>query len=94
MIPSEIIDLGLVIFDHFQDADKKPGVFSLPRTRFFELPPINDITVEDEIFAGILSEKAGNFFRLGTFGAQVNIGDDDGFEVSFQSFFFRKIKAT
>jgi len=73
MIPSEIKDFGMMIFDHFQDTDKKSGMLSLPRTRFFELPPINDITIQDEIFAGVLSQEAGNFLRLGTFGAQVNV---------------------
>jgi hypothetical protein len=73
MIASEIKDFGMMIFDHFQDSDKKSGMLSLPRTRFFELPTINDVAIEDEIFAGILSQEARNFLRLGTFGAQVNV---------------------
>lgn len=85
MIATEIENFRVVVFDHLQDSVEKAGMFSFPGTWFFELPAVDNISVEDEIFAGVLFQKTGYFLGFGTFSAQVNVRNNDGFEVGFQS---------
>jgi hypothetical protein len=77
-----------MILDHFQNSVKKSGMFSFPTSGFFELPAVNNVTVEDEIFAAVLLEKVGDFFGFGTFGTEVDVRDDDSFEGSIHSIRF------
>lgn len=88
MIASEVVHIGAVILDHLQNPIEKAGMLSLPTSGFFELPTVDDVTVEDEIFAAVLFQKSGNLFGFGAFGAQVNVRDDDSFEISLHSMGF------
>lgn len=63
-------------------------MFSFPASGFFELPTVDDIPVEDEVFAAVLLEKVGDFFGFGAFGAEMDVRDDDGFEGSIHSIRF------
>ena len=80
MITPKVVDIRLVLLDHLQDAVEEAGVFSLPATRFLKLPAVDDVAVEDEVFAAVLLEEAGNLFGFGPFRSQVNIRNDDRLE--------------
>lgn len=69
MISPEIKDAGAVILYHLQNPVEKAGVLSLPASGFFELPSVDDVSVEDEVFTSVLFQEPGDFLGLGAFGA-------------------------
>ncbi len=74
-----------MILYHFQDSIKKAGVLSFPGTWLFELPAVDDIAVQDEIFTVILLEKPCDLFGFGAFSTQMDIGYYYRFELGFHS---------
>ena len=88
MISAEVVYLCFLAIDHFDDPIEKTRVLSLPGAGFFQLPAIDNIPVEDEVFAAILLEKADDFFGFGSFGPEMNVGYDDGFEICLQPVLF------
>jgi hypothetical protein len=59
VIPAQVNDSGLILVHVFHQDAEKLGVFLFPYSRFFELPAINNVTVEDEGIAAMLTKKKG-----------------------------------
>jgi hypothetical protein len=64
MITAEVVDLGVVFFNHFEHSVKKTGVLPLPGAGLSQLPAVDDVSVEDEVFTSILLEKPCHLFGL------------------------------
>jgi hypothetical protein len=84
VVAAEIGDFGVVTFDHFDDSVEKARMLALPRSGFTQLPAINDVAVEDEVFAAILFKKPSNLLCFGSFRSEMYVRDDNGFKVGFQ----------
>lgn len=54
MISPKVEDFCLLIVDHFDHSVKKTGMFSLPSSGLFELPAVDNVPVEDQVFTVIL----------------------------------------
>jgi hypothetical protein len=54
MISAEVVNLGVVFFNHFEHSVKKTSMFPLPGAGLSQLPAVDNVSVEDEVFASIL----------------------------------------
>ena len=77
MVAADVNDVG-AFRCAFQDEAEEFRVLLFPRSRFAQLPSVNDIAIEDECLASVVLEKVNDFFRFGGRGAQVQVGKDDG----------------
>lgn len=64
VVSAEIGYLGLVTLDHLEDSVEKARMLTLPGAGFFQLPAVDDVAVEDEVFATVLFEKPCNLLGL------------------------------
>jgi hypothetical protein len=55
-----------------------------PFSGFAKLPSIYNITIEDELVAGMVPQKMNNFPDMGIVDAQVDVGKDNGPVMRFQ----------
>mgnify|MGYP006982832917 CR=1 FL=1 len=78
MISSKVVDLGRLIFHHFQHSVEKSGVFPFPATRLFELPAVDDVADEIQLVAGIGFEEGVQLGGFATAGAEVNVRNENG----------------
>ena len=45
VVSTQVINARVLIFHHFENPVEKPGVFSFPAPRFFELPAVDDVAI-------------------------------------------------
>ena len=68
MISPDINDFGVFFFEHPKNGFNKTAMFFLPSDSFFlNLPSIDDVSVQNELFTGDLFKEPGYFFGFGMF---------------------------
>lgn len=81
MVPSYVDNFGILLLDHFHDRFEKGSMLPFPGAVFFELPPVDNVSIQNELFARILAQKMGNLLGFGAVRTQMKIGYNDGSEI-------------
>jgi hypothetical protein len=61
VVTAQVDHFGIGARQPFYDQFKEFGMFLLPPASFPELPPIDDIAVQDKFFASVMAKKMYHF---------------------------------
>lgn len=81
MVSPKVKDIRFVFLDFLKNKPNKAGVSSVPSTASTEGPTVDDISVEDEVFAGGVLEEVVDFIDLAIGSTEVYIGEENRFKV-------------
>ncbi len=88
VVSSKVKNRCLVLLDQLENSIEETGVFSFPGTGLFQLPTVNDVTIQDQVVTLKLLQKSGYFLGFGSLGTEVDVRDDESFVIGFQAVSF------
>ena len=75
MITNYQCNFGIIIFDELQQAVVKADKFFVENSLLIKFVTIDNITIDDQVITFVLFQEVIEFFRFGSFGTQMNIGN-------------------
>lgn len=80
VIATEIHDFSAALFEFFKDKADEAGVLLSPASFAREAPAVDDVAIENELFAMSVFEEVVHLVDFTIEGAQVHIRENDRFE--------------
>ena len=77
VVSAEVDDLGIALLQFLEDDADEARVSLSPLTGAFELPSVDDVTVEDKFLAADVTEEVVYFLYFAISSAEVDIRKDD-----------------
>ena len=76
MIAAKIDDFGIPLLDLLQDKANEARVFVSPASLACEAPPVDDVAVENKLFAVGVLEEMVYLLNLAVERAEVHVGNE------------------